>query len=272
MRIIPKNCEEGEHNTSKVHPLKEFFMLIFGTLAIVAIIYYLSGFAVGIVVENLSSRYESKLMGLMSRFDVEGKPDQKMQKLLDALVKKSDLSGRKFELFVIEGDDPNALAYPGQKIVVVKSLLDQVNSQNELAMVLAHELGHFKNRDHLRGAGRGVIATIASLFLFGQDSQITNFLLSSVNMGNLDFTREQELKADQYGLKLLNDYYGHVNGSLNFFESQYIRESKLQRHASYISTHPNATKRINELVNWIKENDLSLDGELIPKAVTIQAK
>ena len=35
-------------------------------------------------------------------------------------------------------------------------LLENVESENELAFVLGHELGHFRNRDHLRGLGRGI--------------------------------------------------------------------------------------------------------------------
>ena len=46
----------------------------------------------------------------------------------------------------------NAVALPGGNIVVFAGLLKEIKSENELAMILGHELGHFAHRDHLRGA------------------------------------------------------------------------------------------------------------------------
>ena len=40
--------------------------------------------------------------------------------------------------------------------MVSTGLLEQTASENELAFVVGHEIGHFRNRDHLRGLGRGV--------------------------------------------------------------------------------------------------------------------
>ena len=52
--------------------------------------------------------------------------------------------------------------------VIYQGLLAQAESENELMMVLGHELGHFANRDHLRGLGRALLVQIAIAAFFRQ--------------------------------------------------------------------------------------------------------
>ncbi|KAH2840384.1 hypothetical protein KXW36_001407, partial [Aspergillus fumigatus] len=46
---------------------------------------------------------------------------------------------------------PNAFALPGGKVFVLQGLLDKAESPDELAGILAHELGHLKHHDNMRG-------------------------------------------------------------------------------------------------------------------------
>ena len=66
-----------------------------------------------------------------------------------------------FRVSVLDQSEPNAFAIPGGQIVITRGLLESVSSESELAFVLGHEIGHFKQRDHLRGLGRGIALVIA---------------------------------------------------------------------------------------------------------------
>ncbi|MEP0779976.1 M48 family metalloprotease [Microcoleus sp. ZQ-A2] len=55
------------------------------------------------------------------------------------------------------------LALPGDAIVIYADLVQQAKSQNELMMVLGHELGHFAHRDHWRGLGGAYLSYRAPL-------------------------------------------------------------------------------------------------------------
>ena len=68
----------------------------------------------------------------------------------------SPISNRPFHVYVTEVDDINAIALPGSNIIVFSGLLQNIQSENELVMVLGHELGHYAHKDHLRGLGRGL--------------------------------------------------------------------------------------------------------------------
>ncbi len=99
---------------------------------------------------------------------------------------KPDLNIR---VHVVKGP-PNAAATLGGHIFVFEQLLHVLDSENSLAMVLAHELAHCINRDPLRSVGRALLLDIA---------------LSSAGIGTVAgehliltrYSREQELAADQ---------------------------------------------------------------------------
>ena len=80
-----------------------------------------------------------------------------------------------------------------------------------------------------------------------------------------DFSRDQEIEADRFGLALLATEYGHVSGAAAFFEHFHervgTREAEL---ASYFSTHPVNADRIQALHAAVSEMGWELRGELQP--------
>jgi predicted Zn-dependent protease len=155
---------------------------------------------------------------------------------------------------------PNAMALPGGLILVTDGLLDRVGSENELAFVLGHELGHFHNRDHLRRLGRGMVYGLLMAALTGGDPSLDPATFAG-DLANRGFDREHERQADHFGLSLLQAEYGHVDGSWNFFESLLAEESD-KILIIYLSTHPANATRIQELKIFAKEKGWPLEGEL----------
>ncbi len=64
----------------------------------------------------------------------------------------------------------------GGHILLFQGLLDILKTENSLSFVIGHELGHFKNRDHLRGLGRGIVLTALSATFTGANSNLTSLL------------------------------------------------------------------------------------------------
>ena len=100
---------------------------------------------------------------------------------------------------------PNAAATLGGHIFVLEGLLHTLNSENSLAMVLAHELAHCINRDPLRSAGRGMLLEIAFSAAGGGNVTGNQLLLTR-------YSRAQERTADRDALKALKAHYGHIGG------------------------------------------------------------
>jgi len=142
----------------------------------------------------------------------------------------------------------NAVALPGGHIIVYTGLLNKVASENELAFVLAHEMGHFAHRDHLRGMGRAVV--------------FIKMLANALNLTEMSFSRKQETRADEFALETLYCDYGHVAGATDFFE----KISKAQdpgKFGHYLASHPESRKRISHLENIIRSRGFKL-GKATP--------
>ena len=232
-------------------------------MGIAIVIYLLLGFAINKVVDWMPQEAESGLGAVFAEKFTDGKRSDKeehLQGLLDKLRRHSSLPGNNYTVHLFDSPEINAVALPGRNIIVFKGLLGAVDSENELAFVLAHELGHFANRDHLRGLGRGLVMLAISVAIFGQDNSVSGFIMNSVVSAEMTFSRAQELAADRYAIELLNRRYGHVGGAVDFFGK--IREkNRMGRLQHYFASHPHPDSRIEALENLIAKKGLSTEGK-----------
>jgi Zn-dependent protease with chaperone function len=143
---------------------------------------------------------------------------------------------------------------PGRNIVLYSALLEEVNSENELAFVLAHELGHFQNRDHLRALGRGLVLLAISVVLFGEDSSLSQLIMNSLAGVNMKFSQRQERAADLLAADLLNEKYGHVGGAYDFLENIGAK-SKVGPFSHYLASHPSPQDRLDALREHIRRKE-----------------
>ena len=101
------------------------------------------------------------------------------------------------EMEVIRSDQVNAFAAPGGRIAILSGLLETASGPDQVAAVLAHELGHVAHRDGLRAILRAA-GTQGALTLFlgdlagGSLSALTQLALAA------SYSREMEREADEY--------------------------------------------------------------------------
>jgi predicted Zn-dependent protease len=148
------------------------------------------------------------------------------------------------------------------KLLFPTGLLAAVESENELAFVLGHELGHFRNRDHLRGVGRGAaFAIVVAVLGIGGDSAAQLAALSG-DLTARSFGRDQEGDADRFGLELVAAEYGHVGSTWHFFGKLPEPEGDVEKELfHYLSTHPLSDERIEALVEFTRDRGWSANGE-----------
>ena len=169
-----------------------------------------------------------------------------------------------FHVAVVEADRPNAFALPGGLIIVTTDLIRIAESENELAFVLGHELGHFHNRDHLKALGRGILFDLALASIGMGAGSMSNLFGSSGLLTSRRFNRRQERAADRFGLGLMYEQYATVAGSLDFFEHDLGVTGLSETIADFAGTHPGSTTRIKEMLDFVEEQGWPLDGELLP--------
>lgn len=104
---------------------------------------------------------------------------------------------------VVDSRVPNALALPGGKIYVFSALLDKARSPDEIAGVIAHELGHLARRDALRRViAIGGTSYLVGL-LFGDVTGASALVVASKALIGAAHSREQEAQADEFAAALL---------------------------------------------------------------------
>ena len=258
MKYTPRLPQRNDNVTPR-SPLGQFFILAGGLLGIVVSAYFILGLLVDVIVPRITPELERKLAGVfMKMVDEEADSDtaakvRYCQGLIDKL--QNDCTDLPYHLTVHVNKNPaiNALALPGGQVVLFSGLLDKVNSENELAFVLAHEMGHYMHRDHLRGMGRALVFMAIGTAVFGPDSGVNSFLAQSLNLTELRFSRQQEAWADAFALEMLQCAYGHVGAATDFFE-RIKGEADPGVFGHYFSTHPQNQARIDTLNELAEKN------------------
>ena len=259
-------------NVSKVHPLKEFTTLIIGFSILLAILLILASSFANIVAPLVPLKTEKRIFSGLKTDSVNenffglGKvsPSNELKALVDKLAKHWPQNPYDFSVAVLDSNEINAMALPGGTIIVSSGLLDIVDSENELAFVLAHEIGHFHNRDHLKGLGRGLLSSLVLGIVGGQSSKALNSVVSTLSVSS--YSRQDEARADRFGLELVQAQYGDVSGSTDLFKKLAENEDStlLER---YTRSHPISKIRIQEMMDYADKQHWLRKEKLLPALI-----
>jgi beta-barrel assembly-enhancing protease len=161
--------------------------------------------------------------------------DQMLARMIDTGLVTYDIDIR-----VMNDPMINAFAAPGGQVVIMRGLLDAAENPDEVAGVLAHELGHVEARDPLREAIRAAgSAGIISLAI----GDVTGGALTAVmaeQMISSAYTRSAEEAADSFGLALLKSAAISAKGLETFFDR--IADLDMDMPEVF-SSHPNTEGR-----------------------------
>ena len=249
-RPITKNV-----NVSRGSRLWDMILLIMGTLTGLVILFVVAGFFIDALVRFVPKSYEKNLgQHLIKTLEIEEVPRlTALLRRLEAHIPPGDPNhGKTFQIGLLCKEDINAMALPGDMIIIYSGLMNQVASENEMAMIIGHELGHFAHRDHLTRLGRALLFGVACRVALGDAiaSQLTTFFTNTLHAS---YSRTQESAADLYGITLLVQTYGHAAGAMDFFTR--IAEHQRTGHLAHlVASHPDAEERLEALSGIIDKN------------------
>jgi Zn-dependent protease with chaperone function len=263
-----------EHNDNISHdrPVREFLLLFSGVTGFLLAVFWILGWSVDLAMDYISPEVEEAIFShdfAWTSGPSEGREpkEAELQRLVDELRNCIQIS-YPLKVSLVESEDANAMALPGGRIVVLGGLLKKVRSENGLSFVLAHELAHFKNRDHLRGMGRGLVLTAVTAFLTGAGSDLTRMFSPATGLGLARYSQDRESLADATALRALACYYGHTGGATEFFEAMKpLDEGKGQAIGRYFASHPEAMRRIDNLNRLARELALKEEQQVALPAV-----
>ena len=266
MRYIAKKPRDGI-NVSDTHPLVEASTLVVGLAGIFLLIALLLIFLVEVALYFVPAEKEARLFSnwLPEDLVTVSPADERLnetQLLVDRLAEHWVDAPYEFRVEIDDSDVVNAMALPGGLIIVTEGLLDEVASENELAFVLGHELGHFRNRDHLRALGRGIVLSL--FFAVATGSDVSGVGIKVTDIALRGFSRDQEENADEFGLSVAYAEYGHVAEAWRLFERWDDGDRSLLDIASYLATHPEPRDRVDELRALATRNGWPTEGGITP--------
>lgn len=266
MQYIPRLPEKNV-NVTPTSPLRDLLVMLGGSMLVLALVYIALGVAVDLLVPQITPEMEAQFSGYFSSMrpggEVKDDASKPLQQLADRIQQQCVDLPYSLNVEVVDDQTVNALAMPGGNVVIFSGLLEAAESENELAFVLAHEMGHFVNRDHLTSMGRGLVFVVLSSAVFGSDSVIGKRVGEMLMLSELGFSRQHETMADTFALQTVNCFYGHVAGSTSFFEhTGEMAEERFAGH--YLSSHPLHLQRVTELKKLAVEQGFRTEGELKP--------
>jgi Zn-dependent protease with chaperone function len=148
----------------------------------------------------------------------------------------------KITLVVADHKMVNAFATPGDQVVIMRGLLDQADSGDEVVGVLAHELGHVVKRHALEGAVRSAGLTFALSLISGGDWADVAGLLAETS-----YSRTHEREADDFALEALARANISTDGLADFFEKLDKKQHNAEWVMQFISTHPMSKERADKM-------------------------
>ena len=194
-----------------------------------------------------------------------------------------------YRFSVIKSLAVNAFATPGGYVYINQGLLTLVESESELAGVLAHEIAHINARhiaDSIEKSKKLNIATLAAVlagaFLgVGGDlgAAVTAFSIGGLQSMSLKYSREHEEEADRLGMSYLVSTGYDAKSMLDFLKIMRRYEYYSNSIPSYFLTHPGTDERIRYLdaeiqTTYTRRGEVSIVGHLkrIQTLVILQSR
>lgn len=230
--------------------------------------------------EKLGNRAYEAMIG-----DTLTTPSPEIKKALDEIAQRLlaqvEDQPYNFRIHIHPSKMFNAMALPGGIIVIFQGLIDNTESPEELAGVLAHEFQHVLQRHTTRNLARQVALSVILGMMVGDMSSVMGLILEMAGqLGSLDYSREMEIEADEKGMHMMLNAGLDPKGMIRIFEklTQQFDLKKIENNTSsgkdkktqnksknsedeeapswleYLSTHPSGKDRLNMLNQISKEN------------------
>jgi len=180
-----------------------------------------------------------------------GRDIRRIEKVAEPVIAVSERPNLQFTFGILETNEYNAYALPGGFIYITRPLLEMLESDDELAAVLAHESAHITHIHAIKSYERQVALTVAGIFLAVATGDADTSLDLVRLIGNIiteGYSKEQEYDADRTGLRYISRAGYEPEGMVSLLMKLRELEYRLTgSRYSYSRTHPATQNRINQV-------------------------
>ena len=176
--------------------------------------------------------------------------------------KESELANFSWEFVLVKSDEVNAFCMPGGKIVVYEGLLPLMASEDELAVVIGHEVAHAVAKHSNERMSQALLAqfgaSAVNLALSRKSEAMQSFGNTVFGLGAqlgvmLPYSREHEYEADFVGLVFMAMAGYNPNSAVAFWQKMSNASGGGGNTVDFMSTHPSDSKRIAAIQRRLPE-------------------
>ena len=203
---------------------------------------------------------------LVALFGGEYRAPSAERLLNDVLVKiaaASDSPGEAYRVTILNSPAVNAFALPTGNLYVTRGLLALANDTSEIAAVMAHEIGHVsahhaaQRAEHERNAA--LVSRVVAEVL--QQPLESNKIKALEQIRLASFSRQQELDADQIGVRTIARANYDAYGAARFLQSlgratdynASIFGQKASNQPDFLATHPATPERVAQAISVARQ-------------------
>ena len=201
-----------------------------------------------------ASAGQSFAQSIKAQSNMVSNPKQ-LKYLNDIGQRLAKLMGRdefEYEFFIVEDPTPNAFALPGGKIFFHTGMLQLMDSEAELAGVLAHEIAHSVLSHSYKRLGESALTATATNLISSMAGREVG-IIARIGEGLLSrkFSRGKEKQSDILGLRVLDAAGYSADGLYNVMAKLKKLQGK-SRSATLLSSHPAPQERMRYLEELIQ--------------------
>jgi predicted Zn-dependent protease len=198
--------------------------------------------------EKVGEVAAGRILGAAPLVDVPSA--QRYVNLVGHTVAQRSEGGYKWRFGLLRTDSVNAFATPGGFVTVTAGLVKQLQNEDELAFVLAHEVAHVLRRHHYRVVLRQRLAETAAKNLQAATGDAGNSALSqaSAQIYARGLDKNSEFEADRIGVELMTQAGYDPAAAMGVLERLQRLKGDDPRAELLFATHPSPAERLDTLL------------------------
>lgn len=169
-----------------------------------------------------------------------------VESLVQRLTRDGSGGPYTYRVSIVEDEMVNAMAAPGGHILIFRGLIDEAESSDELAGVLAHEIEHVVQRHGIQAILREMPAQLLVSAAMGSSPLGGNVAQIAYSLGSASYQRNDERSADAGAVRRLAAAGISPDGMIGFFRRS-ASEGEVEGPMKYFASHPGSAERMTAL-------------------------